>query len=328
MQTKIAFRRRLDLHRAVFHRENMHHDGATSRRGPPQPDLFKEGQADLSECYNNARMAANAVGGEGSAACDAAFEASLVARFATNYNCTSTTVWNTAPQTRRRPLLGGPPTPARAARTWRCGDSRQGRLSTPPPRRSRPPTAAARCSRSRSPIYRVGATKGPRLPRQAGPVLQDSGRGTRRTGARRRPATSRRSPDPASPASGYYDADGGCSAYGADQSRLRRRTCPPTLALALGTPAVLRPVRAGRGPRLRGDRPQRCISSAGDAALSVTNPRARRPVTWSTARSASRGRLGLRRWPGAGGPGGAVQRLAADAADLQQVRSSNDSSRL
>src|SRR3954466_15668434 len=58
---------------------------------------YKEGQATTAQYFQTALDAANAAGGQGTAAGDAALEASLVARFATNYNTTSATFWNVAP---------------------------------------------------------------------------------------------------------------------------------------------------------------------------------------------------------------------------------------
>ena len=83
---------------STFAHENMHQWwGDNVAEGAPKLMWFKEGQATTAEYYNTALIAANAAGGQGTAAGDAAFEASLVARFATNYNSTSTTFWNTAP---------------------------------------------------------------------------------------------------------------------------------------------------------------------------------------------------------------------------------------
>jgi hypothetical protein len=59
--------------------------------------FWKEGFAQIREYFNTARTAANAAGGLGTPAGDAAFETSLINRFNTNYNTTSSTFWTGAP---------------------------------------------------------------------------------------------------------------------------------------------------------------------------------------------------------------------------------------
>ena len=96
--------------------------------------------------------AANAAGGLGTAAGDAAFEASLVTRFNTNYNSTSTTFWNVAPSNPTSATLNGnanaytrPGTAYIALRAILGKDNYNARLQRDPDA----PTAAAR-SPSRS----------------------------------------------------------------------------------------------------------------------------------------------------------------------------------
>jgi hypothetical protein len=82
----------------TFAHENYHQWwGDNVAEGAPELMWYKEGQATTAQYFNTALIAANAAGGQGTTAGDAAFEASLVARFATNYNSTSTTFWNVAP---------------------------------------------------------------------------------------------------------------------------------------------------------------------------------------------------------------------------------------
>jgi hypothetical protein len=82
----------------TFAHENMHQWwGDNVAEGAPKLMWFKEGQATSAEYFYTALGAANTAGGQGTTAGDAAFEASLVSRFATNYNSTSTSFWNVAP---------------------------------------------------------------------------------------------------------------------------------------------------------------------------------------------------------------------------------------
>ena len=121
--------------------------------------FFKEGYADLSEGYNTARTAANAAGGLGTPAGDAAFDNSLITRFNTTYNSTSANNWNVAPSNPTNANLFGSQTYTRSGRAYIAlrADPRQGQLRQGQPRRSRRPTAAARSrSRSRSRSTRSG----------------------------------------------------------------------------------------------------------------------------------------------------------------------------
>ena len=77
MQTKITFQGgRISL--GTLHHENMHQWwGDNVSEDKYERTFFKEGYADLSEGYNAARTAANAAGGIGTPAGDAAFDNSL-----------------------------------------------------------------------------------------------------------------------------------------------------------------------------------------------------------------------------------------------------------
>ena len=59
--------------------------------------FWKEGFATIGEYLATARTAATAAGGLGTPAGDAAFETSLISRFNTNYDTTSSTAWTSAP---------------------------------------------------------------------------------------------------------------------------------------------------------------------------------------------------------------------------------------
>jgi hypothetical protein len=103
MQTMITFQGgRIGLQ--TFHHENMHQWwGDSVSEGNYNLTFFKEGMARFGEYLFNARTAATAAGGMGTPAGDAAFDASLVNRFNTNYANTGS-MWISAPSD---------PTPAR-----------------------------------------------------------------------------------------------------------------------------------------------------------------------------------------------------------------------
>ena len=103
MQTMITFQGgRIGLR--TFHHENMHQWwGDSVTEGNYNLTFFKEGMARFGEYLFNARNAANAAGGIGTPAGDAAFDASLVNQFNANYANTGS-MWISAPSD---------PTPAR-----------------------------------------------------------------------------------------------------------------------------------------------------------------------------------------------------------------------
>ncbi|HZC72353.1 MAG TPA: M1 family aminopeptidase [Jatrophihabitans sp.] len=96
MQTMITFQGgRIGLQ--TFNHENMHQWwGDSVTEANYNLTFFKEGMATLGEYLYLARNAANAAGGLGTPAGDAAFDASLVARFNTNYARTGS-FWTGAP---------------------------------------------------------------------------------------------------------------------------------------------------------------------------------------------------------------------------------------
>jgi Peptidase family M1 domain len=103
MQTMITFQGgRIGLQ--TFHHENMHQWwGDSVTEGNYNLTFYKEGMARFGEYLFNARNAATTAGGMGTPAGDAAFDASLVNRFNTNYANTGS-MWISAPSD---------PTPAR-----------------------------------------------------------------------------------------------------------------------------------------------------------------------------------------------------------------------
>jgi hypothetical protein len=100
MQTKITFGNGANSTPSIgtFHHENMHQwFGDHVSEGSFDMTFWKEGWATIGEYLNTARNAAVAAGGLGTPAGDAAFDASLVSRFNTNYGTGSTTFWTSAP---------------------------------------------------------------------------------------------------------------------------------------------------------------------------------------------------------------------------------------
>jgi aminopeptidase N len=97
MQTKITFAGGT-ISLGTFNHENMHQwFGDNVSEASYNLTFWKEGWATIGEYLNTARTAATAAGGLDTPAGDAAFNTSLVNRFNTNYNTTSTTFWNSAP---------------------------------------------------------------------------------------------------------------------------------------------------------------------------------------------------------------------------------------
>ena len=161
-------------------------------------------------------------------------------RFNTTYNSTSANNWNVAPSNPTNAnLFGTPDVHAvrpllhRAAR-----DPRQGELRHAPARRSRPPTAAVRSrSRSRSRSTRSGCRTSPPACKNKLDVFFKQWWDTAYSGS---PAAGNKpqitGPGLAGP--GFYDANGGCAAYGVDMPGEAGGTVPATLALTLGAAAT------------------------------------------------------------------------------------------
>jgi hypothetical protein len=97
MQGKITFNGG-QIGESTFNHENMHQwFGDNVSESNYDMTFFKEGLAQLSEYLLTAKKAAIAAGGLDTPAGEAAFEASLIARFATNYNSPSKTIWTGVP---------------------------------------------------------------------------------------------------------------------------------------------------------------------------------------------------------------------------------------
>ena len=100
MQTKITFPNGDNSTPSVgtLAHENMHQwFGDNVSEAAFNLTFWKEGWATVGEYLNTARTAANNAGGLGTPAGDAAFDASLISRFNTNYGTKSTNFWTGAP---------------------------------------------------------------------------------------------------------------------------------------------------------------------------------------------------------------------------------------
>ncbi len=109
MQGKITFNGG-QIGLTTFNHENMHQWwGDNVSESNFNETFFKEGMARLSEYLQAARIAAEAAGGLDTPAGEAAFDASLIARFHTNYIATGT-MWTRAPSNPNPVTLFSTPT--------------------------------------------------------------------------------------------------------------------------------------------------------------------------------------------------------------------------
>ncbi len=98
MQTKITFQGGKLSSLSTLAHENFHQwFGDNVSEASIRETFWKEGWATIGEYLYAARNSANTAGGLGTAAGDAAFNASLASRFNTNYGTTSSTFWTVAP---------------------------------------------------------------------------------------------------------------------------------------------------------------------------------------------------------------------------------------
>jgi hypothetical protein len=115
MQTKIVFVNgtiggSTGTNLGTFSHENMHQWwGDNVSYSDHRYTFFKEGQATTAEHFYAAKLAADAVGGQGTQAGDAAFEGTIVSRFASQYNTTQGTYWTVAPSNPTSASLFGNP---------------------------------------------------------------------------------------------------------------------------------------------------------------------------------------------------------------------------
>jgi hypothetical protein len=286
MQTKIVFVGGTiggsnGLSTSTFAHENMHQWwGDNVAEGAPKLMWFKEGQATTAEYFYAARTAANAAGGQGTPAGDAAFEASLVSRFNTNYNSTSTSFWNTAPANPTSVTMNGnsnayvrPGTAYLALRlilgpanynallhhmqdVYRGGSITEAQLKTEFQKAL--PNQSPACHNKLDAFFTqwwdtpyTGSPAAGNKPSITGPGLAGGG---------------------------FYDASGGCAPYGVDVvGPPVGGDVPATLSLTVGAPAAFGNFVPGLAKDYTATTTANVISTAGDGALSVTDPSSTAP---------------------------------------------------
>jgi hypothetical protein len=259
----------------TFAHENMHQWwGDNVAEGAPKLMWFKEGQATTAEYYNTAKAAADAVGGQGTVAGDAAFEASLVSRFNTNYNSASTTFWNTAPANPTSVTMNGnsnayvrPGTAYLALRAILGKDNYNAALH------------------HIQEAYRGGSIVESQLKAEFQKYLPNQSPAchnkldafftqwwdTPYTGS---PAAGNKPSitGPGLAGGGFYDASGGCAPYGVDVPGDAGGTVPATLSLTLGAAATFGAFTPGLDEDYTAATTANVISSAGDATLTSSDP--------------------------------------------------------
>jgi hypothetical protein len=276
MQTKIVFVGG-SISAQTFAHENMHQWwGDAVSYAQPKYTFFKEGYADMSEWLHIANLAALPAGPVGSAAYNAAFEASITARWAGTgkYNTTSTSFWGVAPD---NPTTGNL---FSTANTY----TRPG-MSYIALRAILGPDNFRKASTEIQTTYRYGsvvpsddiAIYHKYMPNQSigcSNKLDAFFKQWWETSYTGSPAAGNKPSitGPGLAGGGFYDANGGCSDYGVDQPGTPGGTVPATLSLTLGTPATFGAFTPGLAKTYLATTTATVISSAGDAALSIADP--------------------------------------------------------
>ncbi len=213
---------------------------------------FKEGQATTAEYFLAADTAGKAAGAVDSDAYNTAFENSLIARFNTNYNSTSTTFWNVSPQNPTSVSMNGnsnayvrPGTAYLALRQILGHDNYKAALV------------------HMQQAYRGGSIVEEQLKTEFHKYMPNQSLGcynkleaffkqwwdTSYTGS---PAAGNKPSitGPGLAGGGFYDANGGCSDYATPVDTTPGATVPATLSLTLGTPATFGNFTPGVGEGL------------------------------------------------------------------------------
>ena len=240
--------------------------------------FLKEGRATTAEYYWTARNAANAAGGQGTAAGDAAFEASLVTSFTNGYNTRTSTYWTVAPSNPTTANLFG------NANTY----TRPG-LSYLALRAILGPTAYDAALHHIQSAYGGGTISEPHIEREFHAYMPNQSLGCANKldafftqwwdtaypagGGVNRPQIT----GPGLPGGGFYDADGGCSDYGVDATQPIGGSVGATLALTLGAPATFGEFTPGLAKDYVAATSAGVTSTAGDATLAVADPDAAAP---------------------------------------------------
>jgi hypothetical protein len=241
----------------------------------PKYTFFKEGYADLSEYLYLADVAGKAAGAPGSDAYKTAFETAIANRFGDNrhYNTTSGSFWGVAPD---NPTTGNL---FSSANTY----TRPG-MSYIALRAILGPENFKKASTEIQTTYRYGAVVPadeiaifhkwmPNRSIACSNKLDAFFEQWWETSYTGRPQDGHKPSitGPGLAGGGFYDADGGCSDYGTETTGTVGGDVPPTLSLTVGaasfgafTPGIDRDYTTSTTANV--------VSSAGDAALSVSDP--------------------------------------------------------
>jgi hypothetical protein len=281
MQTKIVFvNGSIGNTAEIFGHENMHQWwGDAVSYNNPKYTFFKEGYADFSQYLFLADVAGKAAGPVGSAAYNTAFENAIVSRFNSRYLTTQNNFWNVVPTNPTSgQLFSNANTYNRPGQSYAAlraifgnaqwvkvnkeiqTDYKYGALS---------PEQEIAIYHKYLPVNTIGChnkldaffkqwwyTSYPGVP-----------------SATNRPQIT----GPGLAGGGFYDANGGCSDYGNDQTTTPGATVPATLALTLGAPAGFGAFTPGAAKEYTAAQTANVISTAGDATLSVTDPSSTAP---------------------------------------------------
>jgi hypothetical protein len=277
MQTKIVFvGGNIGTTAEIFSHENMHQWwGDSVSYVEPRYTFFKEGYADASQYLFLADVAGKAAGPVGSAAYNTAFEAAIASRFAaTNrYNTTSSTFWNIVPTNPTSgQLFGSSNTYNRPGQSYIALRAILGNANW------------VKVNREIQTDYKYGSITPEQVMAVYHKYLPNQSIGCHNkldaffkqwwfTSYSGPPAAGNKPSITGPGLAGndhFYDADGGCSDYGVDQPGTVDGTVPATLSLTLGAPASFGTFAAGVDKDYTASTTATVISTAGNAALTVS----------------------------------------------------------
>ncbi|WP_084286159.1 M1 family aminopeptidase [Solirubrobacter soli] len=276
MQTKIVFvGGSIGTTAQTFSHENMHQWwGDAVSYAQPKYTFFKEGYADMSEYLFLADVAGKAAGPVGSAAYNAAFEAAIVTRWNGRYQTTQNNFWSVIPaDPTSGNLFSNPNTYNRPGQSYIAlrailGADNFRKASTEIQTTYRygavvpqdeiaifhkwMPNKSIGCSNKLDAFFKqwwftsyTGSAAAGNRPQITGPGLAGGG---------------------------FYDANGGCKDYGVDASGDGGGTVPATLSLTLGGNATFGAFTPGVDKDYTASTTANIISTAGDAALTSSDP--------------------------------------------------------
>ncbi|MDA0162362.1 M1 family aminopeptidase [Solirubrobacter ginsenosidimutans] len=276
MQTKIVFvGGSIGNNASTFSHENMHQWwGDNVSYSEHRFTFFKEGYATTAEHYFAGNTAGLAAGPVGSAAYNTAFEATLVTRFNAQYNTTSTSYWTVAPSNPTSGnLFGQSNTYARPGASYLALRAIMGKDNF---------NAASKQiqhdfgggSVSEAQLIAVFHKYMPNQSIGCANKLDAFFKQWWDTAYSGTPAAGNRPSitGPGLAGGGFYDVSGGCSDYGTDVTAPAGGSVPATLSLTIGAPATFGPFTPGVAKDYTASTTANVISSAGDAALTSSDP--------------------------------------------------------